>query len=335
MEAVIVAGGLGTRLRPLTLTRPKALIPLVNRPQIAHILDRLPQEVDVVLVAVNYLFDQVRAYVESLPGNRNVVAVEEPVPLGTGGAVANVADRVKGRFLVYNGDVVDGLESDELLRFHADRGALATVALHEVDDPSSFGAAALDGDRILRFVEKPAPSEAPSSWVNAGRYVFEPAVLDTIPRGREVSMEREVFPALVPHGLFGFRFSEYWSDAGTLDGYLRASALVLGAQGKRIAPDADVRSAEVELPIDAASGTRARGHLGPNVVLGPACRVRGADLRDCTLFARVVVESGATVEHSILGDEVRVGRGAVVRDSIVGDGVEVREGERLSGGQGR
>ena len=331
MQAVVVAGGLGTRLRPLTLTRPKALVPLVNRPQIVHILERLPPAADRVLVAVNYMFDAVRTFLASLDAGREVVAVEEPTPLGTGGAVANVADRIDGRFLVYNGDIVDGMDSAALVRFHRERRGLATVALHEVEDASPFGAVAMEGDRILRFVEKPAAADAPSKWVNAGQYVFEPDALDLIPRGREVSMEREVFPALVPRGLMGFRFTEYWADAGTLEGYLRATTMLLAARGKRVAADADVRSAEVEAPVDVASGSRARGHLGPNVVLGSGCRIRGAHLRECTLFSRVVVESGATIERSILGDDVRVGRGAVVQDSIVGDGVEVPDAARLDG----
>ena len=331
MQAVVVAGGLGTRLRPLTLTRPKALIPLVNKPQIVHTLERLPTAVDEVFVAVNYMFEAVRSFLASFDAGRTVVPVEEPTPLGTGGAVANVAARIRGRFLVYNGDIVDGLDGAALLQRHADDGAIATVALHEVDDPSPFGVAGLEGDRIVRFVEKPHAADAPSRWVNAGRYVFEPTVLDFIPRGREVSLEREVFPALVPKGLRAFRFADYWCDAGTLEGYLRASATLLAVQGKRIAPDADLRSAEVEPPVDVASGTRARGRIGPNAVLGPGCRVRGADVRESALFARVVVESGATIEQSVLGDDVTVGRGAFLRNAVVGDGVVVPDAARLDG----
>lgn len=331
MQAVAIAGGLGTRLRPLTLTRPKALLPLVNKPQIVHMLERLPVDVDEVFVTVNYMFSAVRSFFASFDAGRTVVAVEEPTPLGTGGAVANVGDRIHGRFLVCNGDIVDGMDGAALLRLHAHQGWIATIALHEVDDPSPFGVVELDGDRIVRFVEKPRPGHAPSRWVNAGRYVFEPEALDLIPRGREVSMEREVFPALVPRGLGAFPFADYWCDAGTPEGYLRASAILLGAHGNRLAADADVRSAEVEPPIDVESGSRARGRLGPNAVLGPGCRIRGADVRESTLFARVSIESGATIERSILGDDVRVGRGAVVRDSVIGDGAEVPDAARLDG----
>ena len=331
MQAIAIAGGLGTRLRPLTRTRPKALIPLVNKPQIVHTLERFPAAVDEVFVAVNYMFGAVRAFFESFETQRTIVPVEEPTPLGTGGAVANVAARIRGRFLVYNADVVDGMDGAALLRCHDDGDAIATVALHEVDDPSPYGVAGLEGDRIVRFVEKPGPADAPSRWANAGRYVFDPAVLDVIPRGRETSLEREVFPSLVGRGLRAFRFTEYWCDMGTLEGYLRASATLLAVQGKRIAADADVRSAEVEHPVDVASGVRARGRIGPNAVLGPGCRVRGAEIRESALFARVVVESGSTIERSVIGDDVTVGRGAVLRNAVVGDGVEVPDAARLDG----
>src|SRR6266702_2191770 len=162
MQLVIIAGGLGKRLRPLTLTRPKALIPLVDRPLVLHILDSLPPSCDEAIIAVNYLFEQVRDFFREHEPRIAVRVVDEPTPLGTGGALKNV----KGR--------------------------------------------------ITRFVEKPARGETASHLVNAGRYVFEPAVFDFIEQGRPVSMEREVFPRLVAQGLTPHRFEGWWSDAGTL-----------------------------------------------------------------------------------------------------------------------
>src|SRR2546428_7841512 len=239
MQAVVIAGGLGTRLRPLTFNRPKALVPLLNKPQILHILERLPSSVDEVFVAVNYMYDRVREFFQEADAGRSVEVVEEATPLGTGGAVKNVASRIGGTFAVYNRDVIYYLDLSRLLAFHRKRGALATIALHEVPDPSAFGVVAMDGSRVTRFVEKPAPGEAPSRLVNAGRNILEPEVLDGLAAGREVSMEREVFPALASKGLHGFPFEGYWGDAGTLEGYLAATGMLLANGGGRRGPRAE------------------------------------------------------------------------------------------------
>jgi len=323
MQLVIIAGGLGTRLRPLTYERPKALVPLLNRPQILHLFDRLPPAIDEVLVAVNYRFEQVQAFFGAADLGRDVRVVHEAAPLGTGGALRNVASRIHGTFAAFNGDVVDSLDVGELLRFHADRRRRATITVAPVEDPSAFGVVAVDGDRAVRFVEKPPRGDAPSNLVNSGRYVFEPEVLDMIEAGREVSLEREVFPRLVQAGLSVFRYEGVWSDAGTRESYLQAQALLLGAWGGGIAEDAEVERAAIRKPVLVAPGAFVEGTLGPRVVLGRGCRVGRARVEDAALFAGVNVDDKAEVSGSIVGDRASIGEGAVVRDSIVGDGVQV------------
>jgi len=329
MQAVIIAGGLGTRLRPLTFNRPKALVPLLNRAQILHILDRLPRAVDEVFVAVNYMYDRVREFFQEADTGRSVHVIEEPTPLGTGGAVKNIAPRLAGTIAVYNGDVIDSLDFSKFLAFHRKREALATIALYEVPDPSAFGVVAMDGSLVTRFVEKPAPGEAPSKLVNAGRYLFEPEVLDAIAPDRPVSMETEVFPALAAKGLHGFPFDGYWSDAGTLEGYLASTRILLGNGGAAVDAKAKVSHARIDGAVLVPEGCDVSGRLGPNVVLGPRCTVETATVADSVLLDGASVEAGAVVTGSIIGEDSSVGPGATVEASIVGDGARVRKGRRV------
>lgn len=331
VQLVIVAGGFGTRLRPLTLRRPKALVPLLNRPQVLQLLDRLPPSVDRVILAVNYMYDQVRDYFDALDLDTEVVVVNEPQPLGTGGAVKNVEDHVSGPFAVCNGDVVSSLDLGALAAFHRKARGVASIAVWPVDDPTAFGVVALDGDRITRFVEKPSAAEAPSHLINAGQYVFEPEVFDAIEPDRVVSLEREVFPRLIPRGLHAFRFSGYWSDAGTLPAYLQAQRLLLDAGGHGKGPGVDVSRAELRAPVLFGSGTYVEGIVGPHVVLGRGCKIGRSVLRNATLLDGASVDDKADIESSIIGEGASIGEGAVLHDAIVGDDVQVPPHAQLRG----
>ncbi|MGQ0797262.1 MAG: sugar phosphate nucleotidyltransferase [Methanobacteriota archaeon] len=323
MQALVIAGGLGTRLRPITYSRPKALVPLLNRPQILYLLDGLPEAVDEVLIAVNYRYEEVRDFFKGRDLGRTVTVIHEEEPLGTGGAIKNVEDRIDGPFVTMNGDVIDALNLSDVVAFHEARRAAATVVVTPVEDPTAFGVVAFEGDRITRFVEKPKADEAPSNLVNAGRYVFESTIFDMIPGGRPVSLEREVFPALIPKGLAMFRYDGMWSDAGTLASYLAAQRLLLAAGRGGVAPDADIARARLVPHVLISGGGSVEGHLGPNVVVGHGCRIARATVDHAAFFDGVSVDDKAHVSHAILGERVAVGEGAVVRDSIVGDGTQV------------
>jgi len=331
MQLVLIAGGLGTRLRPLTLHRPKALVPLLNRPQILHVIERLPPAVDEVILAVNYMYERVRDFFDALDLEKEVVVVHEAQPLGTGGAIKNVEDRLSGTFAVANGDVVDSLDYEALLRFHRKAGGIGTIAVWPVEDPTAFGVVALDGERITCFVEKPSEAEAPSHLINAGHYVFEPDVLDGIEAGRAVSLERDVFPKLIPKGLYAFRWEGYWADVGTLPSYLEAQRILLEARPVAPPEDADLSRAEVLEPVLAGGGTFGEGRIGPYVVLGRGCRIGRATVRNAALFDHVNVDDKAEIDASIVGEAASIGEGALVRDSIVGDGVQVAPHARLFG----
>ncbi|HYT38650.1 MAG TPA: NDP-sugar synthase, partial [Acidimicrobiia bacterium] len=245
MIAIVLAGGEGTRLRPLTWTTPKPLLPIVNRPFLEHQLSWLAGHgVTGVVLSLGYRSDAFagRSFCD-LP----LQVAAEPEPLGTAGAIRFAAEigGVTTRFLVCNGDVLTDLDVSALVRFHEEREAEATIALTQVEDPSAFGVVPTDDDgRVLRFVEKPPPGEAPTDWINAGTYVLEPSVLDDIPAGRAVSIERETFPGLLNRAgrLYALPSPAYWLDIGTPAKYLEANTdrLARGGGGSLVGPGAAV-----------------------------------------------------------------------------------------------
>jgi mannose-1-phosphate guanylyltransferase len=287
------------------------------------VIDHLPPDCDRVIVAVNYMYERVRDYFEALDTEVEVVVVNEPEPMGTAGAIRNVEEHVTGTFAVANGDVVDAIDFDAFLTFHRKNRGIASIAVTPVDDPTAYGVVALEENRIVCFVEKPLETEAPSNLINAGRYFFEPEVFDFIEAGRTVSLEREVFPSLIPRGLFAFREAGYWSDAGTLPSYLEAQRLLLEHGGDGVRSGADVEGAKLDGHVLVGHGCFVEGQLGPNAVLGKGCKVGRATVRNATLFDAVSVEDKADIEFSVIGDGVAIGEAALVRNSIVGDGVQL------------
>ncbi len=232
--AVVLVGGAGTRLRPLTLDRPKPMLPIGGVPFLAHLLDRLGEAgVDRVIFSCGYLPSAIEeAFGDGLPGGPALEYAVEPEPLGTAGAIRfAAAGRVDGPFLALNGDVLCDADLAAAMAFHRGRGASATLTLTGVQDPTRYGLVLTDADgAVTAFVEKPDPSPAlgePPYWINAGAYVLDPSVLELIEPGRAVSIEREVFPALVGRGLAGWRAEGYWNDIGTPASFLAANMDVL------------------------------------------------------------------------------------------------------------
>ena len=327
MRAVVLVGGFGTRLRPLTLDTPKAMLPVVDRPLIEVVLAGVARHgVDRAVLAMGYRPD---AFVEAFPdgtcaGVQLEYAVED-APLDTAGAIRFAAHQagIDERFLVLNGDVVTDLDVGALWDMHADRGAEATIHLVPVEDPSRYGVVVTDERGLVdRFVEKPPPGEAPSKWINAGTYVVEPSVLERIPHDRPVSVERETFPALAAGGsLYGFQSDVYWVDAGTPETYLAVQLDLL--RGVRGAPVPGVSEAAV-----VADGAL----LEDAVVRAGACVADGASVRESVLMEASRVDRGAVVVRSIVGRAARVGAEARVSElSVLGAGAEVEAGAVLSG----
>ncbi len=314
MKALILAGGLGTRLRPLTYTRPKHLLPIANRPHIEHVFDLLQKHgVGEVVLLTSYLAEAFEDAVAGAArrGLQVSVTVEEE-PLGTAGGIKN-AEHLVGddAFFVFNGDVLTDVELTALLDFHRTSGAEATLLLTPVDDPSAYGVVPTETDgRVRGFIEKPPPDQAPTNLINAGVYVFEPGVLQRIPEGSVYSAERELFPAVVADGaMFAMRSDAYWMDIGTPAKYLQANLDALHAR---------YRSAAVPEPRPGA------------VVLGDGAEVADdAQVSSTCLGARCRVGSGAVIERSVLLPGVVVGERAVVRGSTIGEGAVVAAGARV------
>jgi mannose-1-phosphate guanylyltransferase len=351
VQALVLVGGQGTRLQPLTLTQPKPAVPLVDRPFIRFMADWLGRHgISDVVMACGFRAEDLRSALgDRIPGGPRVRYIEESEPLGTAGPVRLAADQglLSDRFLVLNGDVLTDLDLTEHMRVHAERDAIASLALYPVDDPTSYGLVRKDPETgaVTEFLEKPDEAEIDTDEVNAGAYVLERSVADLIPAGRSVSIEREIFPRLVGQGLFGLRLDGYWMDIGTPERYLQASWDILTGRvetevearmsdGVGIDEHADIdASANVEGPalIDSGATVAAGAHLGPNAVIGHHTQVgEGAVVVGSVLHAGCEVGAGARVEGAILGAGVKVGDNAVVEDgAIVGEGARIEPGARL------
>jgi mannose-1-phosphate guanylyltransferase len=326
MKAVVLVGGFGTRLRPLTYTTPKPLLPIGRVPMLTRIVRQLAAGgVDEVVLALGF---RTEAFATEYPGDLcdgvRLVCATEPEPFDTAGAIAFAA-RYAGidePFVVFNGDIVSDIDVAAMVAAHRRHGKAATVALTRVADPSAYGVADLDGERIAAFVEKPAPGTAPSDLINAGIYVLEPSVLDRIPVAQKYSIERRVFPELAAeHELFGFVSEGYWLDTGTPATFLEANLdMVTGVR----------TSLQVEmLPTDAVVGdgcTVVRSVIGAGVVLEAGATVQGSVLLD-----GVHVGAGSRISDCMVGRGAWIGPHAQVEDSMLGDGAIVGANEHLHG----
>ena len=321
MKAVILVGGFGTRLRPLTLTTPKNLLPVVHAPMVERVIQHLAGHgVTEAVLSLGYKPD---AFKDAYPdGECAGVALHyavEDEPLDTAGAIRFAAGEagIDERFVVVNGDVLTDLDVTRLVRFHDASGAEGTIALHTVDDPSRYGVVVSDvAGRVEAFVEKPEPEDAPSLQINAGTYVFESSVLGRIDAGRRVSVERETFPAMVESGsLYALEGNAYWIDAGTPETYLQANLDLVPPDEVAVHADATVaESAHVERSVVGAGAA-----IGDDVTLTEAVVLEGA-----------CIEPGARIHRSIVGPHAIVRGGAELLDlTVVGDHVEIEPDARL------
>lgn len=316
MKAVILAGGFGTRLRPLTYSVPKPLVPLVGKPLIVRMIEALPQSVDTVILAVSYMKEALEEHFRVNPCGRKVIIVHEPSPMGTGGAIKNVSQHLDETFIAMNGDCISSLDLRSMVKSHREMGGIGTIALWQVEDPSAFGVVEMDrGGRIINFQEKPKREEARSDLINAGYYVFEPEVLDYIGKG-QVSIEREVFPYVLDYGLFGHRFTGHWMDCGTRETFLAAQRTLLDME-RPVAPGLGEGCCYTSPALVRSEGLKA-AVIGPYACIEPGVSVgEGAEVVDSLVMKGASLGPGSKVHHSIIGPGFRVGKDENVRETIL------------------
>ncbi|HLU43186.1 MAG TPA: NDP-sugar synthase [Microthrixaceae bacterium] len=328
MRAIVLVGGFGTRLRPLTLSAPKQMLPIGGVTMLERVVAKLAQfGVEEVVLSLGYQPD---AFSTEFPdqtcaGVRLIYAVE-PEPLDTAGAIRFAAEAagLRERILAVNGDVLTDLDVADLWAQHERFGGEATIALTPVEDPSRYGVVPIDEHgRVEAFIEKPAPGTAPSNWINAGTYVLEPSVLDRIPPGRKVSIERETFPQLVAdRTLYAVQSDAYWIDAGTPAAYLQAHLDLLdGRRGEfAVAIDPTAR-------IDADAKV-SRSMIGPGVVVAG-----GTTVVDSVVMAGARIDAGCRIERSIIGARASIGAACELDElTVVGFDEDVPAGTTASGG---
>ena len=331
LPAVILVGGKGTRLRPLTDRTRKDMLPLVDRPLLAYTFEHLAQHgVEHIHLACGYLPDQLQAHFgDQYKGMRLGYSIEDE-PLDSGGGIAFAGRALESSFFALNGDSLREANLGEMVAFHRSTGAKATILLTPVADPSRYGLVrtAADG-RVETFLEKPRPEEIDTDLINAGLYVLEPEVLDLVPEGRAVSIEREVFPTLAAEGsVYGVALPGYWLDVGTPESYLQAHRDVL----ERIFSTqvGDALGADFTL-VDDTAEVDPRAKLVPPVYVGPGAIVEeGARLGSlAVLGAGARLARGGVVENAVVGARTSIGEGASVVGSVVGDGAELGAGCQL------
>jgi mannose-1-phosphate guanylyltransferase len=332
MQAVILVGGEGTRLRPLTSTVPKPVIPLVDRPFIAYMLEWVARHgVDDVVMSCGFLATAVRNVLgDGSQYGLRLRFIEEPEPRGTAGALKYAEDFLDERFLMLNGDVLTDLDLTAQIAQHDATGAVGTLALVSVADPTAYGLVRLHDDQsVEEFVEKPSADQIDTKLISAGAYVLERAVLDLIPADRNVSIEREVWPRLVGDGLYGFAADAYWLDIGTPERYLQGTFDIL--EGNVATAVADRLG-----PGYLAVGERvqAAGRIVPPALVERGCQIAaGAHVGSLVVLGEgVSVGEGTTIERSVVLNGADIGAECVLRDCIVGAGGRVGDGSEISGG---
>jgi mannose-1-phosphate guanylyltransferase len=334
MQAVILVGGEGTRLRPLTSTVPKPVVALVDRPMMAYLFQWLHGHgVDDVIMSCGFKATKVR---DVLGDGRDygirLRFVEEPDPRGTAGALKFAEEFLEERFLMLNGDVLTDLDLSAQLAQHEATGATGTLALVAVPDPSSYGLVRLREDSsVEEFLEKPSPDTVlDTNLISAGAYVLERSVLDLIAPERNVSIEREIWPALVGQGLYGYvDDGAYWIDVGTPQRYLQATFDILEGN---VRTDVVAKLGESYLSVD-PSATVA-GRVVPPAVVGARCTIgEGAHVGSLAVLGEDVgVGAGSIVERAVVLAGAQVGDGCVLRDCIVGPGASIGDRSQIVGG---
>jgi mannose-1-phosphate guanylyltransferase len=312
MEAVILSGGFGTRLRPITYSRAKSLIPILNKPMIIYLIEKLPKEVDKVVLAVNYKKDQIEKYFDENDCGKEIVINNETKPLGTGGAAKFAERYITGNFLVLNSDIISSLDICDMIKFHKKKKAMATISLWPVENVSEFGVANVNDDgKIVGFVEKPRPEDAPSEFINAGAYFLEPEVLDYIDTDRLISMEKEIFPIIIRDTgrFFGYKFRGYWMDIGRISSYIDVHKFLMK---KNKINNYFGNNCEIK-------GVLQESSIGNNVHIG-----KNSLIESTIVYDNTTISENVRLSNCVIGENCKIGGCSDLKNSVVGDNEKIK-----------
>ena len=340
MKAVIMAGGQGTRLRPVTLTRPKPLVPVAGEACIDYVIKSL-QDAGVTDIIITTGFRAGEIVLHTGGGSRygdlNITFSIEDTPMGTAGGVKKMENFLDDTFIVASGDGVSDVDIASLLKFHKERKADATMALTTVDNPTQFGIVGIDDEgRIQRFKEKPAPEEVFSNLINAGIYILEPHVLNLIPNGKKYDFSKQLFPDMLDRGLrlFAQPITGLWKDIGDPFDLIDTNMLMIQRKGGFLSNSEkdDWKGVEVKEPCMIGDGTVVTpGSSLHEVALYTNVRIERSDLSDCVVLDGARMGEGCKIFHSFIGKNVTVGKGSVIEKSVIGDDQIIPEGSRING----
>lgn len=335
MKSVILAGGFATRLRPLTLTRPKPLLPILDRPLLDWIInDVIKAGIKEIIISVKYLSDIVKKFCSNASYDADIAFAEEVRPLGDAGPLKLIDELygLESTFAVIYGDVFSNINLSDVINFHKKNGGIATIVVTEVEDPSKYGVAVVDDDgKVLEFVEKPPRELAPSNLVNAGVYVFEPEVLKYVPNTPS-KLAKEVLPKLVKEGvLYAYRHKGLWHDIGVPVEYLKANFTALNHfyPNGYVSSTSSVDDVEIIHPSFVSSNVKLGresvigpyAFIGRNSIIGNAVRVRNS-----VLFSNVIIDEGSVIKEALIGERVVIGRWVRIEPhSIIGDEVVIKD----------
>lgn len=331
-----MVGGEGTRLRPLTFNTPKSMVPIANRPFLEHMTEYLKgHSIDDIILTLCYLPDRTQRYFGdgSNFGIKLTYALEES-PLGTAGAVKNVAERLDGTFYVFNGDIFTDIDLTAMMEFHRQRGSKATIALTPVEDPTIYGVVETNNEgRVERFIEKPRRGTVTTNMINAGAYILAPEVLNYIPKGLSFTFEQGLFPLLLERGdpMYGYQSDAYWIDIGTPEKYLKLHHdLLMGRINRRFPGEPAGEGIWVEEGSDIQPQAELEGPLviGRNCVIGSRARIKGP----CAIGQDCRIGADSLIEGSVVWQNTHLGQGVSLKNCVIGENVVI--GERTQVGEG-
>jgi mannose-1-phosphate guanylyltransferase len=318
MEAIILAGGFGTRLRPLTYTRAKSLLPIMNKPMITFLIESLPKEVKTIILAVNYRKKQLEEYFETYETDKEIIINDEPEPLGTGGAVKFAEDHLSDQFFVLNSDIICSINLSEMIHFHNKHKAVATISLWPVENVSEFGVVDVNSEgNIKRFVEKPKPEQAPSNLINAGAYFLESCVLDYIEKGKLISMEKEIFPRLIDdtQKFYGYQFKGYWMDIGRIQSYLDIHQFLLNNK---------------KMENFIGNQVTNKGTLHDSIIADKVHIGNNSNLKSCIVLDNAVIGDNVSAIDTIIGADSYIGDKSELLNTVIGDNETVEISTKLT-----